>query len=862
MLNNSLSTLFLLFFTLSSNSHADPWKENKDLINFIRTGQAEQALALINGSQQLGKKRTFVDKSIVLDTKHKDTKHKDTKHKDTKHKDTKHKDTKSEGNSPLTLAIQMGPQMDKVAIALIEKGAQLNSKADSWERALFSTMNDSRIDLVKALIARDDFDKNKIDKQGRSLAFHAARNGQGVILDALIGRGADVNLADQDGDTPVHVAARSGKIPALEILASHGANLGQRNKQGQTPAHSVETALITAPSETALATAENSRIGALTTLKRLGAKLDEPDNDGLTPAHHAAWRLNTADLKFFAENGADLTKTDIQGRTIAHIAAEKSFRSILVFLEDRKINWRQPDARGVTPIQVAAAMGDISALEFFAGKGHLDYDIDGPALANTAAASGRVDVLKFLSKQGIKLEVRHTDGRSPSHHAAMHGKVEVLEFLKDSGVNLNAGDNLGSLPGHFAAQNGQIGVLRYLARQGADLKKPDQSGATPAHYAIENAHADAFTLLLRTGAVSEEAKQLARRSKLSHNPHERAVKAFQNALSTRHNTNLNKQTLEQLKILKANLLEDLKELEKNPNKNTLKIDIIRGLIISINERAQLLEQEKADQQLELTSRKTSSSGSDTGRNSPSSSSETSVTSKTCSICRDEDTSMAEGCGRPNCTSLCQSCQVEHFRRSIRGEQPLDCGTCRQPLTIEALRNLNNSGISQQELVEAIVVQTRAFNMRLLGHLPCPAINCPGTGSAESRHVCTHCDFVGCIRCGKDHPGVGCGPEVIQKHRSEMLSFLRGANKHDADMRPCPFCGKIVNRTDGCNKIDCPECKRTFHWIYGRHADHPDRRPGDFNPVQDFKKDAMHYFQEVFLNPDADESKRILDMLHY
>src|SRR5438034_69580 len=64
---------------------------------------------------------------------------------------------------------------------------------------------------------------------------HAARNGQGVVVERLLGMGVDANATSDDKWTALHVAARAGHREVVRLLLGHGARSDAKTESGWTP---------------------------------------------------------------------------------------------------------------------------------------------------------------------------------------------------------------------------------------------------------------------------------------------------------------------------------------------------------------------------------------------------------------------------------------------------------------------------------------------------------------------------------------------------------------------------------------------------------------------------------------------------
>jgi len=81
-------------------------------------------------------------------------------------------------------------------------------------------------------------------------------------------------------------------------------------------------------------------------------------------------------------------------------------------------------------------------------------------------------------------------------------------------------------------------------------------------------------------------------------------------------------------------------------------------------------------------------------------------------------------------------------------------------------------------------------------------------------TCNNCQLEMCLQCGEAaHPDISCTTNMEQKMlnntvSTEVIETLQWKLKNS---RPCPSCSIMINRDEGCNKVDCSLCGHTFCW---------------------------------------------------
>lgn len=78
-------------------------------------------------------------------------------------------------------------------------------------------------------------------------------------------------------------------------------------------------------------------------------------------------------------------------------------------------------------------------------------------------------------------------------------------------------------------------------------------------------------------------------------------------------------------------------------------------------------------------------------------------------------------------------------------------------------------------------------------------------------TCNHCSFRACARCDRPyHDG-----ETCTAYQARIKDRLDEENKALAAVkkfsRPCPGCGKNIQRNGGCPSMHCSQCHAAFCW---------------------------------------------------
>ncbi|KAF1777146.1 Ankyrin repeat-containing domain [Phytophthora cactorum] len=100
-----------------------------------------------------------------------------------------------------------------------------------------------------------------------------------------------------------------------------------------------------------------------------------------------------------------------------------------------------------------------------------------------AVKAGDVGKLQELLDNGVNLDVKDEDERTPLHWACATGRLDVAEFLLERGkAAVNVQDDAGWTPLMSAASAGHGDIVGLLLSEGADANLPNENGQIPLHY--------------------------------------------------------------------------------------------------------------------------------------------------------------------------------------------------------------------------------------------------------------------------------------------------------------------------------------------------------------------------------------------
>ena len=115
-----------------------------------------------------------------------------------------------------------------------------------------------------------------------------------------------------------------------------------------------------------------------------------------------------------------------------------------------------------------------------------------------AAASGKLEVVKYLIEFGANVNSESDTGSTPIRSACFFSHLEIVKFLVKNGGDIHRPNQDGVTCLINSVQS--VAVCEYLLQSGANVNAQDQSDMSALHYAVMEKELETTKLLLRYGA--------------------------------------------------------------------------------------------------------------------------------------------------------------------------------------------------------------------------------------------------------------------------------------------------------------------------------------------------------------------------
>lgn len=216
----------------------------------------------------------------------------------------------TERRTPLMYAAANG--FEDIIDRLVAAGANPNFKDRNGNNAFDYAAGRGLVETVQYLLERTHSkdDRHYIEYAQTIRATYAA---DVSLLPPGSSKLATVNRITPDGQAPLHIAAGNGSVDMIDALIKRGAEINLTNSNQQTPLHWA---------------AWNNQPGSAETLLQHGACVFQGEAAGNTPLMLAAQSNSKEVAKVLLDNGAEKDVVNKQGKTAAMQAEDRGFREL------------------------------------------------------------------------------------------------------------------------------------------------------------------------------------------------------------------------------------------------------------------------------------------------------------------------------------------------------------------------------------------------------------------------------------------------------------------------------------------------------------------------------------------------------
>ena len=288
---------------------------------------------------------------------------------------------------------------------------------------IFEALRQGNIETVKVLVEKAPTILDSRDGDGMTPLHHAARDGNAVLVDYLIDKGAKTEIQTNQGKTPLHLAATFDRKDAVATLLKRGAALDTRDPYGRT----------------AFVLCARERGGAATAkvLLDAGADINARDKFDDAALGLATWRGKREFVDLLLEKGAAVPAPGEQWGRLVSMSASTGLPNLFVRLTKDGPNLASVDA--------------------FKNS-----------LLHEAARGGAAEIVDALLGMGFNPSTKDSYGWTPLHYAALDGRLSAVQKLAERGAPLGARTIAGQTAWNVAKERGMESVTALLASKGAD----------------------------------------------------------------------------------------------------------------------------------------------------------------------------------------------------------------------------------------------------------------------------------------------------------------------------------------------------------------------------------------------------------
>lgn len=374
--------------------------------------------------------------------------------------------------------------------------------------ALYSAAREGHEDVVIALLDAGA-DLNSRSSNGATPLIAACQRGRRGVVTILLERGADINTMTDDGRTCLYIASSKNDVNMLSLLLQRGGvNINAKTRGGDTAfnvalIHGYLDSILLLLRQPALnfyAGIPNSKMAKRKDVEALYLQTFSSERPITSKALQSARnKLQVA----FHEHAAK-TESIFALLETRNLAAVR----MLLNLRPQEVSARS-DVDSMTPLIFSSYMGYVGAVKVLLQQKEIDINAqeeNGATALYAASQQGYESVVLALLERGASLNIARYDGDLPLTVACQHGNMEALKVLRErGGADINTwtqGRQTNCLIS--ACLHGHYDVASLALSWGADINAASDSLLTPLISACGKGHIDIALMLLQHPSLKQD----------------------------------------------------------------------------------------------------------------------------------------------------------------------------------------------------------------------------------------------------------------------------------------------------------------------------------------------------------------------
>lgn len=310
------------------------------------------------------------------------------------------------GLTPLMCAARHG-QVSAIHTLLAGKASVDASDQSGYSALMWAAMS-GFVDAVKVLLgyevyADDSAEPVGVDRQnnnGDTALMLAIRAGHYDVVEALVARGANINIANADGERALSVAVSLGRRRAIRLLC----------EQRDIDLNAVDRMGLTVMMRAADYADRAYDSSILNLLIGQNARTDLKDRDGCCALLRAAKGQSDIAIEHLLAGGADIHATDSKGCTAVALAAKhNNLYGLRFLLKQRGVRIDARDHSGRTPLFHAVETENydvVNELILHGADSRLSYTVIDGTVLTLAQRRGDRRMMKLLLDNGAGNDVK------------------------------------------------------------------------------------------------------------------------------------------------------------------------------------------------------------------------------------------------------------------------------------------------------------------------------------------------------------------------------------------------------------------------------------------------------------------------